>query len=609
MVNRTTFETINIDDFNHDPINQAKVQSYPPELVGRFNSFIVTAFDDSMTVEMQIRTLIKWIKENIDVTTNALDNMEAFKQDSMAFQNHVKNTLVNLINQFTDKFDDNLKAETLEILNQWFEDGVLSDLVRNAINEEVIGARGGKDNLGQRLDETDQRLDEIDTHLAQTAKKGYFLKLEENIELYFKERTSSGYHAMYDSLLSDTRMKKRYLGYDQSGQYEINLYIYQPANFKRTIFVTCAIHGWEHYGTLVMYEVLKRILDENISPQYAELRNTRILVIPVANPWGMNQTSAQEIRRGNSRGVDLNRNFDYRWSENVGSFGLTKGEEPFSEVETKIIKQVLEEYIIDSYIDLHNFVNLETETRDYLFYGNEKIKANTNQLVQWLKSQYDGVNISHIVAANDSSANNYAIEVLNIPAINIELIRNRHGSDDDRRWVEVMLNYLKLQSDTYNMVSNIKYGIKSNVRLQNKIANRPIPTEITNIHELNLTYNIDTDGIFTVNGFVTFEVTSNEMAIVTIIPTIEQDRELKTLDINSPFISKPYMKVGKGTYTLPINTMVHVRRVNGDAHFSCGIILEGTGTAVIKIVQANYVFLPGTLTYAHSDQHVPYKYS
>ena len=158
MVSKTTFEKINIDDFNHDPINQRKVQSYPPELVGRFNSFIVTAFDDSMTVEMQIRTLIKWIKENIDVTTSALDNMEAFKQDSMAFQNHVKDTLVNLINQFTDKFDDNLKFETLEILNQWFIDGILSDLVRDAINEEVFNARGGKDSLGERLDETDTQL-------------------------------------------------------------------------------------------------------------------------------------------------------------------------------------------------------------------------------------------------------------------------------------------------------------------------------------------------------------------------------------------------------------------------------------------------------------------
>ena len=172
MANKTTFETINIDDFNHDPINQEKVQSYPPELVGRFNSFIVTAFDDSMTVEMQIRTLIKWIKENIDVTTNALDNMEAFKQDSMAFQNHVKDTLVTLINQFTDAFDDNLEVELIEVLKQWNEDGYLQSLINEYTNEridvvetEIVDARGGKDNLGQRLDETDDKLSNINNEL------------------------------------------------------------------------------------------------------------------------------------------------------------------------------------------------------------------------------------------------------------------------------------------------------------------------------------------------------------------------------------------------------------------------------------------------------------
>ena len=155
MVNKTNFETINIDDFNHDPINQAKVQSYPPELVGRFNSFIVTAFDDSMTVEMQIRTMIKWVKENIDVTMSALDNMEAFKQDSMAFQNHVKNTLVNLINQFTDKFDDNLQFEMQEILKQWDKEGYLQSLINDYTNERI-------DTLGQRMDDTTTQLAQIE---------------------------------------------------------------------------------------------------------------------------------------------------------------------------------------------------------------------------------------------------------------------------------------------------------------------------------------------------------------------------------------------------------------------------------------------------------------
>ena len=157
MVNKTNFEPINIDDFIHDPINQEKVQSYPPELVGRFNSFIVTAFDDSMTVEMQIRTMIKWVKENIDVTMSALDNMEAFKQDSMAFQNHVKDTLVTLINQFTDTFDDNLQFEMQEILKQWDNEGYLQSLINEYTNERV-------DHAIKIVNESEARLNDLENN-------------------------------------------------------------------------------------------------------------------------------------------------------------------------------------------------------------------------------------------------------------------------------------------------------------------------------------------------------------------------------------------------------------------------------------------------------------
>ena len=63
-----------------------KLTNYPPELRGRLNSFIVTEFDDSMTVEMQLRVLIKWIMKNIDLT----------------------NEMVDYLNKFIETFDENL---------------------------------------------------------------------------------------------------------------------------------------------------------------------------------------------------------------------------------------------------------------------------------------------------------------------------------------------------------------------------------------------------------------------------------------------------------------------------------------------------------------------
>lgn len=78
-----------------------------PELKARFNSFVVTAFDDSMTVEMQLRALVKWIKKNIELT----------------------NEMVDYLNKFIDQFDENLYKTVKCILDKWYEDGVLNDII------------------------------------------------------------------------------------------------------------------------------------------------------------------------------------------------------------------------------------------------------------------------------------------------------------------------------------------------------------------------------------------------------------------------------------------------------------------------------------------------
>lgn len=88
-----------------------EIHTYPPELKGRFNSFVVTEFDDSMTVEMQLRVLIKWIKKNIDLT----------------------NDIVDYLNDFIKNFDRNLYKTVEEILNKWLEEGILKVLINEVL--------------------------------------------------------------------------------------------------------------------------------------------------------------------------------------------------------------------------------------------------------------------------------------------------------------------------------------------------------------------------------------------------------------------------------------------------------------------------------------------
>lgn len=95
-----------------------KISDYPPELKGRFNSFIVTQFDDSMTVEMQLRVLRKWILKNIDLT----------------------NDMIEYLNKFIEEFDAKLYTTVKKVLEKWLEDGLLAEIAN-----EIIGYIGDMD--------------------------------------------------------------------------------------------------------------------------------------------------------------------------------------------------------------------------------------------------------------------------------------------------------------------------------------------------------------------------------------------------------------------------------------------------------------------------------
>ncbi len=87
------------------------------------------------------------------------------------------------------------------------------------------------------------------------------------------------------------------------------------------------IHGDERAGLGVVGRI----------PE-AELDGVRLWVIPSLNPDGSRSRS-----RGNSRGVDLNRNFPFRWRGGVPkSSGYYPGPSPASEPETRAAMGFLE---------------------------------------------------------------------------------------------------------------------------------------------------------------------------------------------------------------------------------------------------------------------------
>ena len=107
-----------------------KMEGYPDEIHGRFNSFITTQFDDSLSVEMQIRSLIKWISSSRELI----------------------NDIVDYINLFIEMFDERLQQEIVERLNEWLDDGTLAQIINNDVfdmKSQIIVSKNEPQGIGQ----------------------------------------------------------------------------------------------------------------------------------------------------------------------------------------------------------------------------------------------------------------------------------------------------------------------------------------------------------------------------------------------------------------------------------------------------------------------------
>jgi protein MpaA len=98
--------------------------------------------------------------------------------------------------------------------------------------------------------------------------------------------------------LSDALVTRRLvLGYSVQHRPIVAFHIGDPDNPRRILVVGC-IHGSEPAGIAITTALIHS----------APVAEVDLWVVPVLNPDGVNSN-----HRGNARGVDLNRNFPYRW--------------------------------------------------------------------------------------------------------------------------------------------------------------------------------------------------------------------------------------------------------------------------------------------------------
>jgi protein MpaA len=113
------------------------------------------------------------------------------------------------------------------------------------------------------------------------------------------------------------------LGHSVGGRRIIAVELGDPTNTRKALVVGC-IHGNECAGIAI----IRRLR------QLGAVPGVDLWLVPEANPDG---TAAD--RRWNAHGVDLNRNFPWRWRHSTGVFA--SGPRPASEPETRIMMRLI----------------------------------------------------------------------------------------------------------------------------------------------------------------------------------------------------------------------------------------------------------------------------
>jgi carboxypeptidase T len=137
-----------------------------------------------------------------------------------------------------------------------------------------------------------------------------------------------------------------------------------------TVLLTGLIHAVELIGSVALLHFVREIVHK----EHEILRHARLVVLPILNPDSLHANQARltrgrrAFRRGNASGVDLNRNFPHlsRQSEAFNPLAGSRlrlspyygGPRPFSEPETRAVRDVALETKPQVSIGFHSFGNL-----------------------------------------------------------------------------------------------------------------------------------------------------------------------------------------------------------------------------------------------------------
>lgn len=297
--------------------------------------------------------------------------------------------------------------------------------------------------------------------------------------------TSDYVYNLYDTLLgaypgiapddatSNTnyyRVTKRNMGKDQSDTYDIYAYEFLPLAYKKTVFFTCLLHGTEIITPIGMFELMKHMVNEDTgSPVLKYMRdNVRIVLLPVANPWGVNNK-----KYGNINGVNPNRNYPYYWNEYVptGSVWDVKGSGPFSEKETRIIRDIAISLSgeLDFMIDYHTGEGWLKEPFYYYDNVDEYLRTALSKAGKRIIADYYAEKGKLPTPETIDTARDLKVywfnRCLKVPCATIEFGPTLYSNtiNDSTQLTWLMWNYLRYWTELFSLP---KYASKGNIGIK-----------------------------------------------------------------------------------------------------------------------------------------------
>ena len=233
------------------------------------------------------------------------------------------------------------------------------------------------------------------------------------------------------------------LGQDQSGTYNIHKYVFEPeTGYEKTIVCLGAVHGTEVLGMLGLYRFLYHVCNDWYTyPQLAYIRHkVRLVVIPMVNPWGVTNAN-----RKNSRGVDINRNYDYNWASYTDggpSANDYKGTAAFSEAETQIVRDLLIAYAgeFHAMLDCHNG---GPEMGHYISYTASVQDTDNEPFYRIVNHFLTGAETQSLQYSDNPSSIGYAADTYGVHAVNPEFAASlRTGTSGDATDMQAVTNFM-----------------------------------------------------------------------------------------------------------------------------------------------------------------------